>query len=75
MAKDKFNFKKSYADLEKIAEEFECGDIDLDEGLEKYKRALALAAKLQEHLIETENEVKEIRKKFNDASNGFAEKE
>ena len=69
MPKDKFNFKKSYEELEKITEEFERGDIGLDEGLEKFKNALALAEKLQEHLAETENEVREIRKKFNSAIN------
>jgi len=69
MAKDKFNFKRSYSELEKITEEFERGDIDLDEGLEKFKYALALAAKLQEHLAETENEVREIRKKFSSVMN------
>lgn len=75
MLKDKFNFKKSYSELEKITEEFERGDIGLDEGLEKFKYALALAAKLKEHLTETENEVKEIRKKFNKVANNLAEEE
>lgn len=75
MQKDKFNFKKSYSELEKITEEFERGDIGLDEGLEKFKYALALAAKLKEHLTETENEVKEIRKKFNNAADNLAEEE
>ncbi len=67
MPKDKFNFKKAYEELEKITEEFERGDIDLDEGLEKFKYALALASRLQECLVETENEVREIKKKFNKA--------
>lgn len=69
MAKERFNFKKSYEELEKITEEFERGDIGLDEGLEKFKYALALAAKLREHLTETENEIKEIKKKFNGIMN------
>lgn len=75
MQKDKFNFKKSYSELEKITEEFERGDIGLDEGLEKFKYALALAAKLKEHLTETENEVKEIRKKFNNIADNLADEE
>lgn len=75
MPKDKFNFKKNYEELEKITAEFERGDIGLDEGLEKFKYALALAAKLKEHLTETENEVKEIRKKFNNAADNLAEEE
>lgn len=75
MQKDKFNFKKSYSELEKITEEFERGDIGLDEGLEKFKYALALAAKLKEHLTETENEVKEIRKKFNNVADNLADEE
>ncbi len=75
MQKDKFSFKKSYSELEKITEEFERGDIGLDEGLEKFKYALALAAKLKEHLTETENEVREIRKKFSGTMNGSAGEE
>lgn len=75
MPKEKFNFKQTYEELEKITGEFERGEIGLDEGVEKFKHALALAAKLKEYLAETENQVKEIKRKFSEEINEPEERE
>jgi len=66
MPKDtkKFNFSESFRELEKIVEEFEREEIDLEEGLKKFETGLELAAKCKSRLTEIENKVKEIKHKF-----------
>lgn len=60
-ADKKFNFGEAFAELEKITEWFEKEEMDLEEGLEKFERGLALAAKLKQRLKEVENRVEEIK--------------
>lgn len=64
--KDKQNFAKSYSELEKIIEEFESGEIDLEEGVKKFEKGLFLAANLKKQLEEVENKVETIKVKFKD---------
>jgi exodeoxyribonuclease VII small subunit len=63
MRKD-FNFAKAFEELRKITQEFESGEIDLDEGLKKFERGLELAALCRQRLKETENKIIEIKEKF-----------
>lgn len=60
----KFDFGKAYKELEKIVEEFESREIDLEKDLPKFERGLKLAAELQKRLKEAENKVVDIQKKF-----------
>lgn len=62
----KFNFGSAFAELEKITEWFERGEVDLDEGLKRFERGLELASKLKARLKEVENKVTEIKAKFED---------
>lgn len=62
----KFNFSEAFAELEKITEWFERGDVELEEGLKKFERGLELASKLKIRLKEVENKVVEIKEKFSD---------
>lgn len=62
----KLNFAESFAELEKITEEFENEEIDLDDGLKKFERGLELAAELKKKLNEAENKAETIRKKLQD---------
>lgn len=64
MAKAKVNFQKAVEELESITEWFEKGEVDLDEGLKKFERALELASACKEKMDEFENKVKEIKSKF-----------
>ncbi|OGL94867.1 exodeoxyribonuclease VII small subunit [Candidatus Uhrbacteria bacterium RIFOXYB12_FULL_58_10] len=66
MAKGKINFQKAIEELEAITEWFEGTEVDLDEGLKKFERALELASACKEKMDEFENKVKEIKKKFAD---------
>ncbi len=62
--KDKKSFKEAFAELEKIVEEFEKGDFDLDESLDKFEQGLELAAFCKERLSVIENKVKHIKQRF-----------
>jgi len=62
MSKDKFNFTEAYKEIEEINEWFQQEDIDLEEGLGKYKRGLELIKKCREQLKEVENKLEEIKK-------------
>ena len=66
MAKKKsFNFAKSFQELEQITEWFDGEEnIDLDEGLKKFERGLELSSELKKKLAEVENQVEEIKIKF-----------
>ena len=59
----KFDVNKSFTELEEITEWFEGGNMDLDEGLKKYERAMELSEKLRERLEQAENKITEIQKK------------
>lgn len=60
--KEKFNFTKAYRELEKINEWFQQEDIDLEEGLKKYKRGLELVEQCRERLKEIQNRFYKIKK-------------
>ena len=62
----KKSFGKQFAQLEAIVEQFEERKIDLEESLEKFEEALALAGELQKRLKTVENKVETIKKKFKD---------
>ncbi len=53
-----------FAELEEIISWFEQGENDLDEGLKRFERGLALAAICKKRLSETENKVIELKKKY-----------
>jgi len=60
----KFDFTSAIAELEEINRWFQGEDIDLDEGLAKFRRGLELIKKCKERLKQAENEFVEIKKGF-----------
>ena len=44
------SFKEQFDELEALVEEFEKGELDLDESLKKFERGLQLAAACKERL-------------------------
>ncbi|MFH2232037.1 MAG: exodeoxyribonuclease VII small subunit [Patescibacteria group bacterium] len=60
----KFDVAKGFEEIESIAEWFEQGDGDLDQGLKKFERAMTIADALKKRLDEAENAIKEIRDRF-----------
>lgn len=61
-----FNFAGAFAELERIAQEFESETVDLEKGLKKFERGLELASQLKARLKEIENKVEVIKKRFED---------
>ena len=59
-----FDFAKAMAELEEINRWFQSQEIDLDEGLAKFRRGLMLIKKSRQRLEEVENEFEEIKKEF-----------
>ena len=60
--KEKFNFTKSYAELQKIVEWFESEDIDLEDGIKKFEEGAKIIKELKEYLSKMENKIKELNK-------------
>ena len=59
-----FNFTKAIKELEEINRWFQSGDINLEEGLNKFRRGLELIKSCREKLKKVENEFTEIKKDF-----------
>lgn len=62
----KLTFAEAFAELEAITEWFETAEVDLDEGLKKFERGLELAKLCKGKLVEVENKVVELKKKFSE---------
>jgi len=61
MSEKKFNFAKSYSDLQKITEWFEREDVDLEEGIKKFEEGSALVKQLKDYLDKMENKIRELK--------------
>ncbi|MEI7511858.1 MAG: exodeoxyribonuclease VII small subunit [Candidatus Uhrbacteria bacterium] len=59
--KTEIDFSKGFAELEEIANWFERGEPDLEEGLKKFERAGELSKALKSRLEEAENKIQEIK--------------
>jgi exodeoxyribonuclease VII small subunit len=53
-----------FSELEALVSEFESGDIDIEEGMTKFKRGVELAKSLRTRLETLENEIQEIKADF-----------
>lgn len=58
------DISKGFEELETLAAWFEQGDGDLEQGLQKFERAMMIADTLKKRLDEAENTVKEIKQRF-----------
>lgn len=63
--KEEFKFQEYFDELRKINEEFEQGNLDIEQAIKKFERGLYLAQKLKERLKAFENKIEEIKIKFN----------
>lgn len=60
----KFSFEESFSTLEKLVQAFEDGKFDLDTSLTKFEEGLEMVGALKKKLLEMENKVTDIKKKF-----------
>jgi len=65
VSQKQLNFTEGYEELEKIVNDFESRELDLEKDLPQFERGMELAQKLQKRLKEIENKVTEINSKFN----------
>lgn len=70
--KDKQSFEEMFTELEKLVQEFEKGELNLDDSLKKFERGLELAALCKTRLSLIENKVKDIKAKFGSLANSDA---
>ena len=68
---------EAFDELEKIVNEFEEGDVDLEKSIEKFKKGIELSKYLKKRLNEIENEIVEIKDDFekNDKQNNALQKD
>ena len=59
-----FNFAQAFEKLNKIVDELEAGEVDLDKALVQYEEGLKMVAQCKTQLEEVENKVKVIREKY-----------
>lgn len=59
--KSKTDFSSKFKELEEIADWFEKGEPDIEEGMKKFERASKLAKELKGVLQEAENKINVIR--------------
>lgn len=65
MKKKSEHFAEAFAELEEITQWFDSEtSVDLDEGLKKFERGLALVAMLKKKLAEVQNKVVEVKQKY-----------
>ena len=60
MAKEEVKFEEKLRELEKMVSELERGDVDLDEAIDKYTKAMKLAKECCEKLKNAEENVNKI---------------
>lgn len=65
----KFDFARSYNELQDLVGWFEKGEVDLEEGIKKFEDGLKLVGDLKKYLNTVENKVKQIKAKFDQADN------
>ena len=62
-----FNFAEAFEKLNKIVEQLESGEVDLDKALKEYEEGLKLVQQCKKQLEEVENKVKVIREKYEES--------
>ena len=60
MSKDEIKFEDKLNNLEKMVSELESGEVDLDDAIEKYTKAMKLAKECSEKLKNAEESVNKI---------------
>lgn len=58
------SYRQLSDELAEIMEWFESGEVDLDEAVARYKRAIELIEELENYLQNAENEIKKVTKNF-----------
>ena len=65
-----FQFGESFEQLNKIVEQLESGDVELDKALHLYEDGLKIVQSCKKHLQQVENRVRVIRETYAGDMNG-----
>lgn len=58
------SFAQQFAELEKIVDSFEDGELDIDESLKQFEKGLQLAEELKLTLGTVENKIESLKSKY-----------
>ena len=61
------NLKKNFELLEKITNELQLEELDLEKSLDKFEQGLLLSEKLKKRLVEIENKIEKVKIKFSES--------
>ena len=76
MASEKQSIEQSLKRLEKIVEELNARDVDVEEGLKKFKEGVELVKLCRARLGEAENEFKKLQAELDmDGKAGYSDEE
>lgn len=59
------SIRQQFEALEKIVAQFEQGQLDVEDGLEKFEQGLQLATDLKKQLASVEVKIESMKKKYN----------
>jgi exodeoxyribonuclease VII small subunit len=68
MKPTKQSLAKAHLQLQKIVEEFESGELDLESSIPKFKQGVELAKAIKSKLNDLEVEIEEIKAQFQDTN-------
>ena len=64
MAKSDKSFRQMQSELDEILAGMQSSDADIDDSIKKYEKGLVLIEKMEAYLAEAENQIKQIKAKF-----------
>ena len=64
MAKSDKSFRQMQSELDEILAGMQSSDADIDDSIKNYEKGLALIEKMEAYLAEAENQIKQIKAKF-----------
>ncbi len=58
------NYQKLNAELDKLLDKLQSGELDIDDAIKHYERGMAILEQLQKYLATAENKVTKVKKQF-----------
>ena len=62
----KINLNQAFSQLEEIVDQFESGEIEIEDSIKKFEQGLKLAKSLKNRLKKLENEMIELKEQYED---------
>lgn len=75
MSNKQLTLNQAFTQLEKLVAEFESGEIQLEDSVEKFKQGLDLASELKKRLSVLENEITTIKNEYDKTQSDVSSKD